>query len=201
MPSEYAPKEDRGTFFVIVSGPEGATRIHERVYDEIERRPMPLVESGEVSRLLVRAPRTFRIFLYSTAGIVVNVLDDWARRRSAWEIMDDVSRRLADPSGVRAFPLMRQGFGKRIQKPVQFVIGGGTYAELAEWRDIPIDRIEESNPGLEGIDWDHKGDQASDQGVDRLRPCRRSRRDRRRDRPHAGDDARIAPGHEFYRGR
>jgi len=57
---------------------------------------------------------------------------------------------------VRAFPLMRQGFGKRIQKPVQFVIGGGTYAELAEWRDILIDRIEASNPGLEGVDWDYK---------------------------------------------
>ena len=169
--------------------------------DEIERRLMPLVESGEITRLLVRAPRTFSNFSIFNSGIVVNVLDDWARRRSAWEIMDDVSRRLADLSGVRAFPLMRQGFGKRIQKPVQFVIGGGTYAELAEWRDILIDRIENSNPGLEGIDWDYKRDQTSNQGVDRLRPCRRSRRDRRRDRAHAGDDARIAPGHEFYRGR
>ena len=157
MPSEYAPKEDRGTFFVIVSGPEGATYEYMKEYmDEIERRLMPLVESGEVSRLLVRAPRTFSNFSIFNSGIVVNVLDDWARRRSAWEIMDDVSRRLADLSGVRAFPLMRQGFGKRIQKPVQFVIGGGTYAELAEWRDILIDRIEESNPGLEGIDWDYK---------------------------------------------
>ena len=51
---------------------------------------------------------------------------------------------------------MRQGFGKRIQKPVQFVLGGGTYKELAQWRDILRARIEEDNPGLIGLDWDYK---------------------------------------------
>jgi multidrug efflux pump len=51
---------------------------------------------------------------------------------------------------------MRQGFGARIQKPVQFVIGGGTYEELAKWRDILLEKIDESNPGLTGIEWDYK---------------------------------------------
>ena len=45
---------------------------------------------------------------------------------------------------------------RRIQKPVQFVIGGGTYEELAEWRDILLAKIEENNPGLVGLDWDYK---------------------------------------------
>jgi multidrug efflux pump len=36
------------------------------------------------------------------------------------------------------------------------VIGGGTYAELAEWRNLLLEKIEESNPGLEGVDWDYK---------------------------------------------
>ncbi len=157
IPSEYAPKEDRGAFFVLVSGPEGATFDYMKDYmNEIERRLMPLVESGEVTRLLVRAPRTFGNFAIFNSGIVIHVLDDWNKRRSAWEIMDDVRKRLSDLSGVRAFPVMRQGFGARIQKPVQFVIGGGTYAELAEWRDVLLEKIEESNPGLEGIDWDYK---------------------------------------------
>jgi multidrug efflux pump len=51
---------------------------------------------------------------------------------------------------------MRQGFGARIQKPVQFVIGGGTYEELAQWRDILLAKINQKNPGLRGIDWDYK---------------------------------------------
>ncbi|MGB5562282.1 MAG: efflux RND transporter permease subunit [Sedimenticolaceae bacterium] len=157
IPGEYAPKEDRGAFFVLVNGPEGASYEYMKEYmDEMERRLMPLVETGEVKRLLVRAPRTFSNFSIFNSGIVILVLDAWGMRRSAWEIMDDVSSRLKDLSGVRAFPVMRQGFGARIQKPVQFVIGGGTYAELAEWRDILLDKIEASNPGLEGVDWDYK---------------------------------------------
>jgi len=157
IPNEYAPKEDRGAFFVLVNGPEGATYEYMKEYmDEIERRLMPLVEAGEIKRLLVRAPRTFSNFSIFNSGIVINVLDDWNARRSAWEIMDDIRKRLRDLSGVRAFPVMRQGFGNRIQKPVQFVIGGGTYDELAGWRDILLQKIEQSNPGLEGVDWDYK---------------------------------------------
>jgi len=157
IPSEYAPKEDRGAFFVLVNGPEGASFEYMKEYmDEIERRLMPLVEAGEVTRLLVRAPRTFSNFEIFNSGIAINVLDDWQARRSAWEIMEDVKKRLNDLSGVRAFPVMRQGFGARIQKPVQFVIGGGTYAELAQWRDLLLEQIEQSNPGLEGVDWDYK---------------------------------------------
>jgi multidrug efflux pump len=70
--------------------------------------------------------------------------------------MDEVRAKLRDLPGVRAFPVMRQGFGSSIQKPVQFVIGGGTYQELAEWRDILNEKIEADNPGLLGLDWDYK---------------------------------------------
>ncbi len=157
IPGEYAPKEDRGVFYLLVTGPEGASYQYIAEYmTEIETRMMPLVESGEISRLLVRAPRAFGNFEIFNTGIVINVLSDWSTRRSAWDIMDDVRKRLADLPGVRAFPVMRQGFGARIQKPVQFVIGGGTYAELAEWRDILLEKIEENNPGLVGLDWDYK---------------------------------------------
>ncbi|MDZ7751369.1 MAG: efflux RND transporter permease subunit [Gammaproteobacteria bacterium] len=177
IPDEYAPKEDRGAFFVLVNGPEGASYAYMKEYmDEIETRLMPLVEAGEITRLLVRAPRGFSTLQIFNSGIVINVLNDWKARRSAWEIMDDVRARLADLSGVRAFPVMRQGFGARIQKPVQFVIGGGSYEELVAWRDILLDHIERSNPGLTGVDWDYKEtkpqlqvqvdyDRASDLGV------------------------------------
>ena len=154
---EYAPKEDRGVFYLLVNGPEGASYDYMAAYmTEIERRMMPLVESGEISRLLVRAPRAFGNYEIFNDGIVINVLTDWSARRSAWEIMDDVRSRLKDLSGVRAFPVMRQGFGARVQKPVQFVIGGGTYRELAQWRDILLEKIAQENPGLVGLDWDYK---------------------------------------------
>jgi multidrug efflux pump len=157
IPDEYAPKEDRGVFYLMVTGPEGSSYQYIADYmTEIEQRMMPLVESGEINRLLVRAPRAFGNFDIFNTGIVINVLNDWSARRSAWEIMDDVRQRLKDLPGVRVFPVMRQGFGARIQKPVQFVIGGGTYAELAEWRDTLVEKINADNPGLVGLDWDYK---------------------------------------------
>ncbi len=157
LPREYAPKEDRGAFFLLVNGPEGASySFMESYMDEIEKRLMPYVESEEVSRLLVRAPRQFGAISSFNSGIVIVVLNDWGSRRSAWEIMREIQGKLTDLSGVVAFPVMRQGFGGGIQKPVQFVLGGGTYAELVEWRDLLLERINQNNPGLTDIDHDYK---------------------------------------------
>jgi multidrug efflux pump len=157
VPSEYAPKEDRGAFFILVNGPEGASFEYMEAYMEIiEERMLSYVESGEVKISLVRAPRSFGNIASFNDGIVIAVLEPWDQRRSAWVMMDEIRGKLADLTGVRAFPVMRQGFGGGIQKPVQFVIGGGTYAQLAEWRDILQKEIDANNPGFEGLDFDYK---------------------------------------------
>jgi multidrug efflux pump len=157
IPSEYAPKEDRGAFFVMVTGPEGASFQYTKEYmEEIERRLMPYTQSKEANRLLVRAPRGFGTLTSFNDGIVIIVLNDWAKRRPATEIMREISAKLSDLPGVRAFPVMRRGFGGGVGKPVQFVIGGGTYEELARWRDILLEKIAENNPGLTDIESDYK---------------------------------------------
>lgn len=158
LPSEYTPREDRGAFFVQVVGPEGASHEYMKHYmDEIEDRLMPLVDNGEITRLLVRSPQVFENFAVFNTGLVISVLNDWGLRRSGWAIMADIEDRLADLSGVRISVTMRQGFGAGLQRPVQFVIAGGeSYEQLAEWRDILLAEIEKSNPGLIGIDWDYK---------------------------------------------
>ena len=137
--------------------PEGASYEFTSEYmNEIEKRLMPYTESGEINRLLVRAPRSFGTIASFNDGIVINVLNDWSNRRSAWDIMKEVSQKVADLPGVRAFPVMRQSFGGGTSKPVQFVLGGGTYEELAQWRDIIIAKVNEDNPGLTDIDSDYK---------------------------------------------
>ena len=157
IPSEYAPKEDRGAFFLLVNGPEGASYKYTKEYmDEIEKRLMPYVESGEVNRLLVRAPRSFGTLASFNDGIAIVVLNDWSVRRSAFVIMDEIRGKLADLPGVRAFPIMRQGFGGGSNKPVQFVIGGGSYDELAKWRDIVMEKAAELKLPLLGLDSDYK---------------------------------------------
>ncbi|MDX5367152.1 MAG: efflux RND transporter permease subunit, partial [Alphaproteobacteria bacterium] len=156
-PSEYAPREDRGTFFVMVNAPEGASYEYTAAYmTEIETRLMPLVENGEINRLLVRAPRSFGNTATFNDGIAVVVLNDWSERRSAWDIMAEIRQLTSDLPGVMVSPVMRSGFGGGTRKPVQFVIGGGTYDQLREWRDILLAAIDENNPGLINIDHDYK---------------------------------------------
>jgi multidrug efflux pump len=157
VPEEFAPQEDRGAFFIIVQGPEGASYAFTKSYmDEIEARLMPYVDSGEFRRLLVRAPREFGNIENFNGGIVIVVLEEWGKRRPAGAIMGEVRNKLADLPGVRAFPIMRQGLGGGIGKPVQFIIGGSTYDELADWRDILLSKINENNPGLLGLDSNYK---------------------------------------------
>lgn len=157
VPSEYTPREDRGAFIINVIGPEGASFAYMKDYmDEIEKRLMPYVEKGELTSLIVRTPGGFGSGASFNSGIVICVLDDWSRRRSGWEILNEVRGKLSDLPGVRANPVMRQGFSAGSSKPVQFVIGGDTYEELAQWRDILLAKIAENNPGLTSIDWNYK---------------------------------------------
>ena len=157
VPKEYVPKEDRGAFFVMVKGPEGATYEYMQSYmNEIEERLMPLVDNGEAKRLLIRAPRSFSSTEIFNTGFVIVVLEDWAQRRSAYTIMNEVRSKLSDLSGVKAFPVMRSPIGGRIQKPVQFVIGGSSYEQLEKWQQMMNQAIQENNPGLVGVDWDYE---------------------------------------------
>lgn len=154
---EFAPYEDRGVIFVIVNGPEGASYAYMEDYmTEIEQRLLAYVDSGEFSRSLVRAPRAFGNIENFNTGICIIILNDWASRRPAPVIMGEIRQKLADLPGVRAFPIMRQGLGSGIEKPVQFVLGGATYEELAAWRDILIQKLNADNPGFQGLDSDYK---------------------------------------------
>ncbi|MGL4473613.1 MAG: efflux RND transporter permease subunit [Shewanella sp.] len=156
LPGEFAPKEDRGSLFLMVNGPQGASFEYMKEYmDEIEERLMPLVDSGDIKRLLIRAPRGWGGSADFSGGMAIIVLEDWGQRRPANAIIGDIQTRLADLTGVQAFPMMRQAFGRGMGKPVQFVLGGGDYQEIARWRDILLEHAAK-NPGLVGLDHDYK---------------------------------------------
>lgn len=156
VPGEYAPREDRGAFYISIRGPEGASYDYIREHvDEIERRLMPFAESGEFQRLLLRIPAGFgNSSTFSDArGIVV--LSHWnTGRKPIWYYMREVKRLTADIPGVMVSVMVRQAFGGAQAKPVQFVLGGPSYEELADWRDIIMEKAAE-NPGLVGLDHDY----------------------------------------------
>ncbi|GAA6135953.1 efflux RND transporter permease subunit [Oceaniserpentilla sp. 4NH20-0058] len=156
VPSEFTPKEDRGGFFIAVSAPEGSSYDYSKNYmDEIEKRLMPMVDEGIIKRLLVRTPRSFGSSSDYSGGFVIVVMEDWSERPPATQVMGRINKSLSDLAGVRAFAIMRQALGRGIGKPVQFVLGGSDYKQLAQWRDIMLEKAA-ANPKLIGLDHDYK---------------------------------------------
>jgi multidrug efflux pump len=153
VPSEFVPKEDRGNFFVLMQAAEGASfESNAANLAKIEALLLPYLKTGEMSRLLVRTPG-----FGGTAGIAVVGAAKWdVRTRSTFDLMDEVSDKLAQIPDVRAFAIMRSSLGGRgLGRPVQFVLQGNTYEELVAWRDIVLDKAQE-NPGLIRLDSDYK---------------------------------------------
>ncbi|MEX1033716.1 MAG: efflux RND transporter permease subunit [Cellvibrionaceae bacterium] len=157
VPSEFAPREDRGMFMVMIQGPQGAS--YEDTMQsvlQVEERMMPLVEQGDIKRLLLRTPGSFGPSGsdFSNARAIV-VLEDWGKRRSVWDITNDVRRLTADVPGARIFVMTPQAFGGRGGNPVQFVLQGGTYEDLVQWRDLMLQELADY-PGLVGVDHDYQ---------------------------------------------
>ncbi len=150
LPGELAPREDRGAFFISIRGPEGAGFDYMRRYvREIEKRTMYLVDETHEARVVIT-----RTSGDNTAfGIVV--LEPWSKRqRPADAIIDELRRRYADITGVVTFVIMPQAIAASRGAPVQFVVGGDTYAELARFKEILA--REAAELPLVGVDFDYR---------------------------------------------
>ncbi len=156
LPDEFAPKEDRGVFFFLMRAPEGSSyEYSQRYMREIEKELMPYYENGEATRVLIRTPNSFGDPNSFNGGFGIVVLEDFGKRRPAGAIMGEAAGKISRLPGVMAFPIVRSGLTQSSGEPVQFVIGGSTYKELREWRDIILEAARE-NPGLLNVDSDYK---------------------------------------------
>ncbi|MGF1456113.1 MAG: efflux RND transporter permease subunit [Alphaproteobacteria bacterium] len=156
VPSELAPAEDRGSFFINVRGPEGGSFANTlQTMRTIEGILLPYVDKGEANRILLRTPGNFGGGEEFNTGIGVFNMTLWEERaRSGLEILNEVRGKLSAIPDAQIIPIMPQGFGRGSRgQQVQFVIGGTNYDELAAWRDIMIEKIAE-NPGLVNVDAD-----------------------------------------------
>ncbi len=176
---EFVPFEDRGGFFISVVGPEGASfPAMLAVMDEVEA-PLIARLGDEVERVLVRVPG-FGAGDGVNSGFVIATLSKWnSGRRGSDVIAEEIGQEVANLLDARAFVSQRQGFGLRVSQPVQITIGGGTFDELAEWRDRVMARAQNELPGLVRLDSDYRAtkpqieldidlDKAADLGVTNL---------------------------------
>ncbi len=160
LPAEFAPSADAGRIFFMVQGPEGASLEYMQAYGlEIEKILVRERERhGDIDRVIVRIPS----FSGASTGDVSNaravlILKPWSeRQRSAAEITASAMRELRQLPGIRVMAPPQSSLGRRrVERPLQAVIGGPDYDQLAVWSD-KILRLAEQNPMLANVDSDYK---------------------------------------------
>jgi multidrug efflux pump len=157
LPREFTPPEDRGQFNITVRAPEGASfEYTARYMRQVEGMVLARLGQGEVDRTILRVPGFGGNAGVNTGNMVVSLTDWGARERSTVEVAAEVGRELAQLPGVRATAIPRGGFGQGFGQPVQVVLGGGSFEELAQWRDALIARLQAEYPRLTRLDSDYK---------------------------------------------
>jgi multidrug efflux pump len=152
VPREYAPEEDQGNFGGQLQAPEGTS--YERLSAEalkVEEAMHPYFESGVIQRGIISVPGWG-----NQAGIVNVTLRPWDEREvTTAEVLADLNEKWAEIPDLRVLAFMRSSGtgGGGGGQPVQLVLGGPNYEELARWRDIIFARAVE-NPGLLRMDSD-----------------------------------------------
>ena len=159
VPGELAPIEDRGQFDINISMPEGTgyDALHAQML-EVEKALLPLVEQKAATRIIIRVPGSFGATSDFNSGRAIVVLGPWGTRPPQDEVIKDVNDRLRKFAAIRATAIARSSFGRGGgggNTPVQFVLGGSSFAELVQWRDRMLARAEDY-PGLANVDSDYK---------------------------------------------
>jgi multidrug efflux pump len=156
--TDYSPREDRGIVMTLISAPEGSSVAYTKQYvEQVEGFMLEEKKAGNVLRVLARSGA----FGSNAAnlGIVFTPLTPWdQRKKSANQIAAELQRKVANLPGVRVIvqqppSLPVSGFGNN---PVQVVLEGDDFNELARVRDRVLDRARAENPALVGIDSDYK---------------------------------------------
>ncbi|MGQ3073098.1 MAG: efflux RND transporter permease subunit [Ferrovibrionaceae bacterium] len=159
IPREFAPLEDRGSFIVNLTGPEGSSIDYTTRYAlQIESILKPLVDRGDAQGVLtIIAPSFNRPGPVNSAFSIVN-LTHWSERHTKQqEMVKEVFPKILGIPGVRAFAINPPSFGQSsFQAPVQLIVGGASYPEIEAWTDRIIARINRENPRLANVNRDYQ---------------------------------------------
>jgi multidrug efflux pump len=133
LPRELAPKEDRGTIFIPVAAPEGATLAYmSDVLADIESRLAPLTEpDGPAMHIIALvAPRSAGQGPVNS-GILILKLKPWGeRKQDQFAVTGDVMQRLAGVTGAQTFAINPPSIGGSFDQPIQMAITGARLDEV-----------------------------------------------------------------------
>lgn len=155
LPTELAPLEDRGEFRIQTTGPEGATFEYMDRY-VVEMQNFVNEQVPERAGLIAVTAPGFGTSGVNSGFIRVILTDAKTRERTQQQIVDDVTPRLSQFSGVRAFTNQSQTIGdRRGGLPVQIVIQA---SDLEKLKTVLPEFMEKAsaNPKFSFVDLDLK---------------------------------------------
>lgn len=156
LPVEYMPREDRAFTMVMLTAPDGSSLDYTFKYvEQVEDILGVDREKGDVLKVMARSG-SFGAGADVNRAMVLAPLAVWdERERSANEIVQNWNRQLRALPGVSAFAFAPGSWSiGQSSRPLQIVLGGTDYAELAEWRDIVIEEARKI-PGLSNLQSDY----------------------------------------------
>ena len=155
LPSEHTPAEDRQRIMVMLTAPEGSSLQYiDRYLRQVEAVVMEEIKAGNVHRMLTRSGNWGGGADVNVGRVFMALSSFDEREESSQEIAARLRPKLQDLAGVRVVVGTPGGLGVRFGgSPVQVVLGGGDYEELARWRDVILQKAAE-NPGLVNLDSD-----------------------------------------------
>jgi len=158
VPRELSPAEDRGAFFVSISGPEGAGFDYTvGQMQQVEKKILDITgDKGPVMRINARVPGGFGASEEMHTGQAIVILKPWKERDvDTQTVVEQVRKSFNELPGVVARPQVRSGLTRGGGGGLQIVLGGPDYEEIVQWRDALLKKMEE-NPKLVGSDSDYK---------------------------------------------
>lgn len=156
LPSEYAPKEDRGMIFILLRAPEGATMAYtDQGTVKLEEIIRTRTGDGEpIKHFLTRLPGGWGSSAVNSSRIIVPL--------QHWDDRDVTDRELAawisdESVGIPEAQIFARtpsalGIGGG-DSPINLVLGGPDYEQLKQWRDLMQAKME-AMPELVQVDSD-----------------------------------------------
>jgi len=159
LQSELAPTEDTGIISVNVNAPEGTGFAEmDRYTGELQARLLPLLEgdNAAVRTIVTRTPGGFGASDDFNSGGGTVFLRPWEDREvSTQDVVNEINGEISAIAAVRGNASIRNSLSRGRGQPVNFVIAGATYPELAAARDRIL-AAAAGNPGLINVDSDYK---------------------------------------------
>ena len=157
--AELAPAEDTGIVQVNISAPEGTGFAEmDRYMLDAQARLLPMTEeNGAVRAIIQRTPGGWGTSDDFNSGNFTVFLRPWEEREeTTQDVVRQINAVLDDVSAVRGNAAARSGLGRGGRgQPINFVITGSSYAELAIARDRILAAARD-NPGIINLDSDYK---------------------------------------------